>query len=417
MGIFETLYHAIVANQLFASGIVLALVGGTVAMLRNVPKQILMALKSLVTVHLEVRDEQALAALAELLSTQRYGERCRRISVAIDRDGANATAGRAPLLIFGPGRGNHVFPHNGKLFWLERALDDKAGGDLTKIVAREFISVRTWGRNPAPVRELIQAAMQYVQERKVGRCVTYINEGYGRWVECARKEGRSLDSIVLRAGLAEEIIGAIEQFRDSREWYREMGIPHRLNFGFYGPPGNGKSTIIGAAAAHFNAPLYILNPSNPRMDDDDLLKMIRQTLPGAFVLFEDVDKLFVQREATEAVSNRVTFSGFLNAIDGVASPEGCNMFFTTNHPENIDPGLLRPGRIDMLREIGNCDHDQLRRFYLRFSPGELELATIFADAYTERNLPACEVQQLLMKHRNDPAGMLCEVEMENGVAI
>jgi len=42
----------------------------------------------------------------------------------------------------------------------------------------------------------------------------------------------------------------------------------------------------------------------------------------------------------------VSFSGLLNAIDGVRSQEGRILFMTTNHKENLDPALLRPGRAD-----------------------------------------------------------------------
>lgn len=40
---------------------------------------------------------------------------------------------------------------------------------------------------------------------------------------------------------------------------------------------------------------------------------------------------------------KITLSGLLNALDGVASSEGRLTFFTTNHPERIDPAMSRPG--------------------------------------------------------------------------
>jgi len=41
--------------------------------------------------------------------------------------------------------------------------------------------------------------------------------------------------------------------------------------------------------------------------------------------------------------NRLTFSGLLNAIDGVTSTEGRILFMTTNHEQRLDPALIRPG--------------------------------------------------------------------------
>lgn len=50
--------------------------------------------------------------------------------------------------------------------------------------------------------------------------------------------------------------------------------------------------------------------------------------------------------------NRVTFSGLLNCLDGVASAEARIMFMTTNYLERLDPALVRPGRVDVKEYIG-----------------------------------------------------------------
>nr|POE72894.1 putative mitochondrial chaperone bcs1-b [Quercus suber] len=46
----------------------------------------------------------------------------------------------------------------------------------------------------------------------------------------------------------------------------------------------------------------------------------------------------------------ISLSGLLNAIDGVATHEGRVLIMTSNHPEKLDPALIRPGRVD--RKIG-----------------------------------------------------------------
>ena len=47
--------------------------------------------------------------------------------------------------------------------------------------------------------------------------------------------------------------------------------------------------------------------------------------------------------------NRLTFSGLLNAIDGVTSTEGRIVFMTTNYVDRLDPALIRPGRVDLMQ--------------------------------------------------------------------
>lgn len=46
-----------------------------------------------------------------------------------------------------------------------------------------------------------------------------------------------------------------------------------------------------------------------------------------------VDAAFARRDTTNEYGNFVTFSGLLNALDGVAAAEGRILFMTTNHPE------------------------------------------------------------------------------------
>lgn len=62
----------------------------------------------------------------------------------------------------------------------------------------------------------------------------------------------------------------------------------------------------------------------------------------------------------------MTFSGFLNALDGVASGEERIIFMTTNHPERLDPALIRPGRVDFSVPIDDASPEQARRLFTRF---------------------------------------------------
>ncbi len=76
---------------------------------------------------------------------------------------------------------------------------------------------------------------------------------------------------------------------------------------------------------------------------------INQNHPAtrALLLLEDVDAAFTEsRTAADgaAAPGRLTFSGLLNALDGVAAQEGRLVFMTTNHIERLNEALIRPGR-------------------------------------------------------------------------
>lgn len=65
----------------------------------------------------------------------------------------------------------------------------------------------------------------------------------------------------------------------------------------------------------------------------------------------------------------MTFSGFLNALDGVASGEERIVFMTTNHVEQLDAALIRPGRVDMTEFIDDAVPEQARTLFSHFYAG------------------------------------------------
>lgn len=92
----------------------------------------------------------------------------------------------------------------------------------------------------------------------------------------------------------------------------------------------------------------------------------------SIILLEDIDAAFTSREESSNQKaafeglNRVTFSGLLNCLDGVASTEARIVFMTTNYLDRLDPALIRPGRIDVKEYIGHCTHYQVAQMFKRF---------------------------------------------------
>lgn len=74
----------------------------------------------------------------------------------------------------------------------------------------------------------------------------------------------------------------------------------------------------------------------------------------------------------------LTFSGLLNALDGVAASEERLLFMTTNHVDRLDPALIRPGRVDVKEYIGWASPQQIRTMFCRFYNDELQ-----ADAFVK----------------------------------
>jgi chaperone BCS1 len=88
----------------------------------------------------------------------------------------------------------------------------------------------------------------------------------------------------------------------------------------------------------------------------------------SIVLLEDIDAAFARRDGTGDYRRgaSVTLSGLLNTLDGVASSEERIVFMTTNYLNRLDPALIRPGRIDVVREIGHTSPWQLEELFRNF---------------------------------------------------
>jgi hypothetical protein len=131
----------------------------------------------------------------------------------------------------------------------------------------------------------------------------------------------------------------------------------------------------------------------------------------SLVLIEDIDCVFVERKATEDKQNKLTFSGLLNALDGVAAGEGRVLFTTTNHIERLDPALIRPGRIDRKEWIGNADRSQLRRLFVRFFGDEdPTMADYFADSLPADTVPMSAVQTHLVRYADSADDALLSLD-------
>lgn len=70
--------------------------------------------------------------------------------------------------------------------------------------------------------------------------------------------------------------------------------------------------------------------------------------------------------SAHADQSLVTFSGLLNALDGVNAQEGKVLIMTTNHREKLDAALVRPGRVDVQVEFRRATSDAARRLFEKF---------------------------------------------------
>lgn len=108
----------------------------------------------------------------------------------------------------------------------------------------------------------------------------------------------------------------------------------------------------------------------------ELRKLLIETTSKAIIVIEDIDcslELSGQRkkkaqkdgskdetehsikkeeeDEAERQNKKVILSRLLNFIDGIWSSTGGLIIFITNHPEKLDPALIRRGRMDKHIEL------------------------------------------------------------------
>ncbi|KAM0789351.1 hypothetical protein ACM66B_000182 [Microbotryomycetes sp. NB124-2] len=267
-----------------------------------------------------------------------------------------------------PGPGTHYFRYKSAWFQVKR---ERATNmlDLHSGAPWETVHLTTLSRDRNLFPQLLSEARSLAQAAQVGRTVIYTAWG-AEWRPFGQPRARRLlDSVVLDEGIKERIVDDVQSFMKRGRWYFDRGIPYRRGYLLYGPPGSGKSSFIQALAGSLEYNICVLNLSERGLTDDKLNHLLANAPERSIVLLEDIDAAFAGRQQSgeQGFSGNVTFSGLLNALDGVASSTSQRiMFLTTNHIEKLDPALIRPGRVDLKELIDDATPHQVSQLFTRF---------------------------------------------------
>jgi len=393
-------------NQFLTGGAVLVVFTGLLALLRNVPRHLwAWALRNFVTT-VDIADhDPAFYWVQQWLGKQPYTEKRARLLTASTRtrpvnqqtrdiEEPRERKRNITEVVFSPAPGHHLIRFQGHYILLTRVRRE---GDsvMGEVAYHESMVFQTFSREV--IRDLIFAARDIAFPPADNR-IAILRANYNGWRVVQRRPPRSCDSVVLYGDTLSEIRQDLVSFFESKQWYTDHGIPYQRGYLLLGPPGSGKTSTVIALASLFDRDIHIISLS--MLSDNQLVQLISELPEHALVLVEDVDCLFNQRERKAEVSDKVSFSGFINAIDGVSAPPGRVLFMTTNHVENLDAALLRPGRVDRRFEFKDADSDMAQRLFLRFFPGMGTLAQQFGDQVQGNGLSMAVLQEHLLLNRN-----------------
>ncbi|KAF2717496.1 P-loop containing nucleoside triphosphate hydrolase protein [Polychaeton citri CBS 116435] len=124
------------------------------------------------------------------------------------------------------------------------------------------------------------------------------------------------------------------------------------------------STEAGSTSAKTQANAENKSESEDVGSVSDMLKVVVRELRKSAPISQRGDRS-ANAQNGKKVDNTISLSGLLNAIDGVATHEGRVLIMTTNHPEELDPALVRPGRVDRRIEFKLAMKEQIRELFVR----------------------------------------------------
>lgn len=323
-------------------------------------------------------------------------------------------------------QGDNKFPsgtrwHRKGLCWIQsslsrRELDNADASDaVTYTVHLSFYGFRK--------KKVMDDLLKHVETAySSGESMHIYTYSMNHWCHVGELSKRPWESIVHPHST--ELLADLKKFRQSEDWYVDRSIPWRRGYFFYGPPGTGKSSAVKALAWELGMDLRIIN----------LNSATSNSLTEAFAydnclfLIEDIDAtgkaakrgvtdadLFENefgirtKESGKTHQLGVTLSDLLNAIDGVASGDGNILIMTSNHPESLDPALLRPGRVDVKYEFGYltqaCFEDLTFRYYGK-KP----------DCRVPENMTAAQLQDIFIRNRDNFNHFLQSVKEAHNVS-
>jgi chaperone BCS1 len=231
-----------------------------------------------------------------------------------------------------------------------------------------------------------KSAMVYQSEHNYFRRITKVG-------------GKKITDVILNSDVKEKILSDIEIWKKSKPDYVRRGIPYRRGHCYHGPPGTGKTTIVKAIAKEFGFNVYSIDLK--KSEDDCLIHLLRDIEPGSILLFEDIDSTFDGRKSLNKTG--VTFSGFLNALDGIVEMDGVLVIITTNHIEKMDPALLRAGRMDLKVEVGYSSEKEISSYLSSFYEKEIKISA-------KGLLPMVEVQNACLENKMSPEKAIWTIE-------
>jgi len=240
------------------------------------------------------------------------------------------------------------------------------------------------------------------------------------WREDLFESSRNFNNIFFDG--KQHIIDKLDFFLNNKDWYDSTGIPYTLGIGLHGPPGTGKTSLIKAIANYTGRHIVVISPKLIKTKQQLEQFFFESTyceynekgsIPfnNKIIVFEDIDcigdlvfnrdnktnntnmpdfmSIIKNKENDDIIKmindfkngntinelssgQTITLDDILNLWDGIRETPGRIIIITSNKYEQLDPALIRPGRIDISHKLTKASNQTVKEIYTHLFKTDLD---------------------------------------------
>ncbi len=186
-----------------------------------------------------------------------------------------------------------------------------------------------------------------------------------------------------------KLLNILNNFKQKTKIYEKLDHRHKLGILLYGKPGCGKTTLATAIASYLKRDIitrsfkkditnnemthllsnygerYVIvldeidshKALHPRKLDDDNSTCSENTK-------DDLQTLLTMAtaEKKDKKDDSLNIGTFLELMDGISVRKNRVVIAITNHPNHLDPAILRPGRFDVIINLNSLDKEHVKMY-------------------------------------------------------